>query len=165
MFLQIPTITHRGRSERGSASGSEGRWGAKDEGRMNEAAGAAPKGRFPGLRLGCGLWRDSCAQALFASMSIRSALPSIFRQRFFLARRSPWPQSESRTSVICSHALVHLQSAEYLATPRSAQLPCHRYSNLHYQGAQLIGALQSSRSAALQSSSAAPGTPVLILSW
>ena len=43
--------------------------------------------------------RDSCAQALFASMAIRSVLPTIFRQRFFLAQCSLRPQSESRTKM------------------------------------------------------------------
>ena len=55
---------------------------------------------------GCRLRRNSCAQALPASMAVRSAGPSLifgnYWQRYFLVRRSPWPQSGSRTRMVPS---------------------------------------------------------------
>jgi hypothetical protein len=61
---------HRKRSERGRASGSDGL--RKDKAGFR----CCSEGRISGVE--ARLWQDSYAQALFASMMTRSALPRIF---------------------------------------------------------------------------------------
>ena len=66
---------------------------------MNGQFRSAPRGGFPGVGVGCG--EIHAFKLCSRSMAVRSTGPSdIFGniwQGYFLVRRSPWPQSGSRT--------------------------------------------------------------------
>ncbi len=66
---------------------------------MNGQFRSAPRGGFPGVGVGCG--EIHAFKHDPRVMAVRSARPSFifgkFWQRYFPVRRSPWPQSGSRT--------------------------------------------------------------------
>ena len=86
---------HRKRSERGRASGSEGL--RKDKAGFR----CCSESRISGVE--ARLWQDSYAQAVFASMMTRSALPRIFLAALCppaSSRRGPWKRTTRGVSTL-----------------------------------------------------------------
>jgi hypothetical protein len=66
---------------------------------MNEQFRSAPRGGFPGVGVGCGEIHalKRCTRPWPSAPLGQALFSEIFGSGFFLARCSPWHQSESRT--------------------------------------------------------------------